>query len=205
MESVNTTHIGVGPVTIKRAADIAFVVGTLPVTLLATLLIAIAIKLDTPGPVFFVQERVGYRGRPLWVIKFRTMRVNQSLPDAAFTLANDPRVTRVGRWLRVRRLDELPQFWNVLKGEMSLIGPRPEQRKLAERFATSIPSYVDRYLVKPGITGWAQVMQGYVDSEAGTYEKLAYDRYYVQNASIQLDWKILRRTARVILTGAGAR
>jgi len=189
----------------KRALDLLIVVGTAPLTLPIVLFTAVAIKLDTPGPLFFTQQRIGQRGRPFRMVKFRSMRVDDGQQGARFAGERDDRVTRVGQFIRRARIDELPQFWNVLKGEMSVIGPRPEQVEFVERFEASIPFFGYRHLVKPGITGWAQVHYGYAASEDDTRHKLEYDLYYAKYCSIWLDLVIIFRTFRTILTGDGAR
>ena len=190
---------------VKRFMDIVLVLVSLPITVPLMFIIALLIKLDSRGPVLFIQDRVGQGGRPFRMVKFRTMRTDAERGGAKFAKEADGRVTRLGRWLRKFRLDELPQFWNVLKGEMSLIGPRPEQVKFAEEFAKEIPYYNYRHLVKPGITGWAQVMHGYAAGKEETQEKLEYDLYYVKYLSFWLDLLIIAKTIRTILTGFGAR
>ena len=190
---------------VKRFIDIVLVLVSLPITMPLMSMIALLIKLDSRGPILFIQDRVGQGGRPFRIVKFRTMRTDAERGGAKFAKEADDRVTRLGRWLRKFRLDELPQFWNVLKGEMSLIGPRPEQVKFAEEFAEEIPYYNYRHLVKPGITGWAQVMHGYAAGKEETREKLEYDLYYVKYLSLWLDLLIVAKTIRTILTGFGAR
>ncbi|MFM9816811.1 UNVERIFIED_CONTAM: exopolysaccharide biosynthesis polyprenyl glycosylphosphotransferase [Spiribacter pallidus] len=189
----------------KRGFDVATVVVTAPLTGPLILLIALAIRADSPGPVFFTQQRIGQGGRLFRMVKFRSMRADVASAKAQFAGQGDDRITRVGQVIRRLRIDELPQFWNVLKGEMSIIGPRPEQVDFAKRFESSIPFYGYRHLVKPGISGWAQVMQGYADSEAGTRDKLEYDLYYAKHCSFWLDMLIGIRTFRILLTGEGAR
>ena len=190
---------------VKRAMDIFLVFLSLPVTLPVMLFVALLIKLDSPGPVLFIQERMGQGGRPFRMVKLRTMRADAERDGAKFARDGDHRVTRVGRWLRKVRLDELPQFWNVLKGEMSLIGPRPEQVPFARQFAEEIPYYSYRHLVKPGITGWAQVTQGYAAGKEETQKKLEHDLYYVKHLSFWLDFLIALKTIRTIVTGFGAK
>ncbi len=189
----------------KRVLDVGVVLVTAPVSVPVGLLVAIAIKLGSPGPLFFVQERVGQRGKRFRMIKFRSMRTDAENEGARFAARTDERITRVGSFLRQTRIDELPQFWNVLKGEMSVIGPRPEQPDFVTSFEASIPFYGYRHLVKPGITGWAQVHFGYAASEEDTRNKLEYDLYYARHCSIWLDLAIIFRTFRTIFTGDGAR
>ncbi len=187
---------------IKRGMDILFVLLATPFALPIVLLFAALIKLETPGPAFFFQERVGLHGRNFQVIKLRSMGVNAEKNGAQWATKNDPRVTKVGAFIRKTRIDELPQLLNVLKGEMSLIGPRPERPVFTEKFSKEIPGFKDRLQVKPGITGWAQVNGGY---DITPREKLELDRYYIQHMSFWLDVKILFKTVKVCLTGDGAR
>jgi exopolysaccharide biosynthesis polyprenyl glycosylphosphotransferase len=166
-------------------------------------LIAIAIKLDSPGPVFFVQNRVGLRGRPLRLLKFRTMHpVDRSTSE--WVADNCDRITRVGRWLRRYRLDELPQLVNVLRGEMNLVGPRPHPVSNLDLFKENIPYYWLRSLVRPGLTGWAQVRQGYANGLEEETEKMRHDLYYIKHMSAWLDLRILFSTVQTILAGQGS-
>jgi len=196
---------GRGPyVKSKRIVDSLLVLLTAPLTLAFGILIAIAIRLDSPGPVIFSQRRIGRDGKPFILYKFRTMRDG---PDdkPRFARKEDDRLTRVGRLLRRMRVDELPQLWNVLRGDLSLVGPRPEQGEFVERFSNTIPFYTHRHLVRPGLTGWAQVNFGYADSEADTVEKLSYDLYYVKYVSPWLDLEVMGRSVWTVLSGFGAR
>ncbi|SDC21678.1 exopolysaccharide biosynthesis polyprenyl glycosylphosphotransferase [Cupriavidus sp. YR651] len=188
----------------KRVLDLSAVLCLAPVALPASLLTALAIRLESPGPVLFRQTRVGLFGNPFTMLKFRSMGVQRDAP-AQFASRLDPRITRVGRVIRKYRLDELPQLWNVLVGDMSLIGPRPEQVPMVDEFAETIPYYPYRHLVRPGLSGWAQVQQGYVGSHAETVTKLSYDLYYVKHCSFALDLLICVKTVRTLLTGYGAR
>lgn len=194
---------------IKRLIDLVSVVALAPILLLIGTAIAFVVKLDSPGPVFFIQHRRGYRGRTFRMIKFRTMTHRDSAGDdaraAAITVAGDQRVTRVGRFLRRCRLDELPQVWNVLLGEMSWIGPRPEALALSAWYRDQLPFYAYRHIVRPGITGWAQVNQGHVADLEGVFDKLQYDFYYIKNYSAWLDLLIVWRTGFTMLSGFGAR
>jgi lipopolysaccharide/colanic/teichoic acid biosynthesis glycosyltransferase len=189
----------------KRGFDLATVIVTAPLVGPLIVLIGLAIRIDSPGPVFFSQQRVGQGGKLFRMVKFRSMRADAELSGAQFAGEGDDRITRIGRVLRRLRIDELPQFWNVLKGDMSVIGPRPEQVGFVEHFQASIPFYGYRHLVKPGISGWAQVTQGYAGSEAETRDKLEYDLYYAKYCSFWLDMLIGIRTFRVLITGDGAR
>jgi exopolysaccharide biosynthesis polyprenyl glycosylphosphotransferase len=188
----------------KRTADFILVLFLLPVWLPLGLLVALAVKADSPGPALFSQIRTGLHGRPFRIYKFRSMR-HSTQARAQFAQANDPRITRLGRFLRRSRLDEIPQLWNVLQGHMSLIGPRPEQAQFVHQFAQQIPSYPYRHLVRPGLTGWAQVQQGYAASADETAVKLSYDLYYVQHYSLAMDLLIILKTIQTVLTGRGAR
>jgi lipopolysaccharide/colanic/teichoic acid biosynthesis glycosyltransferase len=188
----------------KRLIDLTVVLATAPAWLPLGALVAVAVKLDSAGPAVFSQWRTGQHGRPFQIHKFRTMVV-QVQDKAQFAQVNDKRITRLGQFLRKSRLDEIPQLVNVLLGHMSLIGPRPEQHAFVNDFAVSIPSYPYRHLVRPGITGWAQVMQGYAASAEETSVKLSYDLYYVKHYSLALDLLIVAKTIRTVLTGFGAR
>ena len=189
----------------KRVLDTFLVLLAAPLVAAVCLLFAVAIKTDSRGPVIFKQFRIGLGGRPFTLYKFRTMRVGAGDGEARFARPGDDRLTRVGRLLRRIRLDELPQLWNVVTGDLALVGPRPEQGPFVERFSQSIPFYTHRHLVRPGITGWAQVNFGYADSEADTVEKLSYDLYYVKHLSPWLDLEILGRSVWTVLSGFGAR
>lgn len=173
------------------------------------LLIAGAVRLSSPGPSLFRQVRIGYQGRPFTIYKFRTMRVaDPNAPDAratAITQAKDTRITPLGRFLRTSRIDELPQLINVLRGEMSWIGPRPEAEVLSRWYEAEIPFYRYRHIVRPGIAGWAQVCQGHVAEVSEVRDKLFYDFYYIKNYSAWMDLLILVRTIRTMLTGFGSR
>jgi lipopolysaccharide/colanic/teichoic acid biosynthesis glycosyltransferase len=173
------------------------------------LAVALVIRLESPGPALFRQQRMGFRGRVFTCYKFRTMTVNQPAGDqgreAAMTKQGDPRITRIGRWLRRTRIDEIPQIINILRGEMSWIGPRPEALVLSQWYESELPFYRYRHIVIPGITGWAQVSQGHVSEVGDVHEKLQYDFYYIKNFSPWLDILILLRTIETMLTGSGAR
>ncbi|WP_298435925.1 TIGR03013 family XrtA/PEP-CTERM system glycosyltransferase [Geobacter sp.] len=190
----------------KRGVDICCaLVGSL-VVLPFVPLIVLAIKLDSPGPVIFAQERVGERGRLFYLYKFRTMRQDaESGTGAVWAQKNDPRVTRLGRFMRKSRIDELPQFINVLKGDMSLVGPRPERPEFVEKLNAVIPYYSERHYVKPGVTGWAQVRYPYGASVEDAVEKLRYDLYYIKNLSAVFDLMIILETVKVVLFQRGGR
>lgn len=194
---------------VKRAVDLVSALVAVPVLFLPLLLVALAIKLDSPGPVLFRQERMGYRGHPFRIFKFRTMQAKQDesidARDAAMTGDQDPRVTRLGRFLRRSRIDELPQILNIIAGDMSWIGPRPEAVPLSRWYEEEIPFYFYRHIVRPGITGWAQVNQGHVSDIEAVSAKLGYDFYYIQNFSAWIDVLITLRTISTMLNGFGAR
>jgi exopolysaccharide biosynthesis polyprenyl glycosylphosphotransferase len=189
----------------KRVGDLFLVLLTAPLALVMGLVIALAIRLDSRGPVIFKQRRIGKEGEPFTLYKFRTMHVHHEDGTPRFARHGDHRLTRVGRMLRKVRLDELPQLWNVVRGDLSLVGPRPEQGPFVERFSDTIPFYTHRHLVRPGITGWAQVNFGYADNDADTIEKLSFDLYYVKHLSPWLDLEILGRSVWTVLSGYGAR
>ncbi len=191
---------------IRRAADIGFALALLVVAAPMMLLAAVAIKLDSRGPVFYRQERVGRDGHGFMLVKFRSMtRDAEAGRGPCWAAERDERVTRVGRFIRRVRIDELPQLFNVLRGEMSMIGPRPERPHFVARLAEVIPGYRDRAYVKPGITGWAQVNFPYGASIEDARMKLAYDLYYVKHRSVFLDLLILLSTLRVVLFQEGSR
>ncbi|WP_253581851.1 sugar transferase [Deinococcus sp. HSC-46F16] len=193
-----------GYMPVKRALDVAV---TLLLPVLLPLMGAVALVVLASGgrPVLFWQERIGLGGRPFRLVKFRTMTRDSERGGAAFARQGDARIIPGGAFLRKFRLDELPQFYNVLRGEMSIIGPRPEQFAFAADLEESIPLYATRHWVRPGITGWAQVTQGYTDSVDQLHEKLQYDFYYVKHLSPQLDLLIVWKTILTVLTGFGAR
>jgi exopolysaccharide biosynthesis polyprenyl glycosylphosphotransferase len=167
------------------------------------LLVAAAIKLDSTGKIFYSQLRTGQNGKLFKVYKFRSMYENAEKGGAKWADLRDNRITRIGYWLRILRIDELPQLWNVLKGEMSLIGPRPERPEFDAKLKDVIPHYEMRYLIKPGISGWAQVLYPYGASVEDAYEKLAYDLYYIKNYSLWLDMVIFFKTIAVVVGGNG--
>ena len=189
----------------KRLLDVATVIALAPLWLPLAAGVALAVRFDSKGPALYSQPRVGRDGQVFTLWKFRSMVHGLQAPGVHFAQADDPRITRVGRLLRRSRLDELPQLFNVLMGHMSLIGPRPEQTVFVRDFATTIPSYPYRHLVRPGLTGWAQVQQGYADSADTTRIKLSYDLYYVAHYSLALDLLIAAKTVKTVCTGFGAR
>jgi exopolysaccharide biosynthesis polyprenyl glycosylphosphotransferase len=187
---------------IKRLMDILMALTGLILTIPVLLFFCIAIKLETPGPAFYFQERVGRNGKYFKVIKLRSMGVDAEKKGAQWADKNDPRVTRIGAFIRKTRIDEIPQLFNVLQGDMSMIGPRPERPIFTAQFNEDIPGFVNRLAVKPGVTGWAQVNGGY---DITPKEKLKLDLFYIENRSLLLDLKIIVRTVLIVLTGEGAR
>lgn len=189
----------------KRWFDVCAVLLTAPLWLSVILITGVFIKLESRGPAFFTQERVGQRNKKFKVYKLRSMRNDPQEDKPQFALSDDKRITNVGRFIRKTRIDEIPQFINVLKGDMSIIGPRPEQLAFVTQFEKEIPFYPYRHVVRPGITGWAQVMQGYADCADDTRVKIEHDFYYIKHFSLWLDILIVVKTIRTILTGFGAR
>jgi sugar transferase (PEP-CTERM system associated) len=189
----------------KRVVDIAFSLLGLLVSLPLTLLSAIIIKLESKGPVIYVQERVGQQGAVFNILKFRSMYQNSEKDGAVWATKNDPRVTRFGQFIRSVRIDEIPQMVNVLKGDMSFVGPRPERPFFVEKLAEDIPFYNIRHCIKPGITGWAQVCYPYGASVADSLRKLEYDLYYMKNISAVMDILIIFKTIKTVLFKIGSR
>lgn len=188
---------------VKRLFDIVLSLIAMPFVLVLTVIFVPIIKLDTPGSAFFIQERVGADGRPFRLIKFRSMfESDDPKRDQVWTEENDPRITKVGQFIRKYRIDEFPQFINVLKGDMSIVGPRPETVYLTNKFSNENPQFRLRTLVKPGITGLAQVNGGY---DLNPHEKVEFDIEYIRNLSIRQDIKILLQTVGVVLFGRGVR
>lgn len=189
---------------LKRLSDIFISLLILMVTLPLNILVALAIKLDSRGPVFFKQERSGMGNKNFNIYKFRSMSQDaEKHTGPVWSQKDDPRVTRVGKLIRKLRIDEIPQMFNVLKGEMSLVGPRPERPYFVEQLSEQIPYYKRRLKVRPGITGWAQVKHKYDESIEDVKVKLRYDLFYIENMSLRMDIKILARTILVILFGKG--
>ncbi len=188
----------------KRIIDFTLTALTLPLWLLIGGIAWLLVRLDTRGAAIYAQRRVGRGGREFTLYKFRTMVVGAETNGPQFAVRNDARITRSGRWLRRFRMDEIPQLWNVLKGDLSLVGPRPERPEFTDGFERRIPFYGQRHLVRPGVTGWAQVNYGYADDEAQTIDKLTYDLYYVKHMSVWLDLTVLGKSMWTVLSGFGA-
>lgn len=194
---------------IKRGLDLVATLAALPLLAPVLVLACIAIRLESAGPAIYRQERMGFRGKPFTMYKLRSMHIGTESGfadrDAAITRDNDRRVTRCGRFLRRYRIDELPQVFNILKGEMSWIGPRPEALALSAWYESELPFYRYRHIVRPGITGWAQVKLGHVAQVDQVMEKLHYDFYYIRNFSVWLDILIVASTVRTVIWGFGAK
>ena len=189
----------------KRWLDIVSSALSLILSLPLCLFVALAIKLDSSGPVFYRQDRVGQDGKTFTMLKFRSMRNDAEENGPKWAAINDDRITRVGRFIRKYRLDEIPQMINVLKGDMSFIGPRPERPIFVDKFAKEIPYYPQRHVVRPGISGWAQIRYPYGASKEDALEKLKYDLYYIRHFSIFFDISIILETGKVVLLGKGSR
>ncbi|MDZ7592183.1 MAG: TIGR03013 family XrtA/PEP-CTERM system glycosyltransferase [Rubrivivax sp.] len=197
---------GLGRTMVKRVFDIVSASVLIALASPIMLVAALAIKLDSRGPVLYRQERTGLDNKPFQVVKFRSMRTDAEKDgQPRWATSGDDRITRVGRLLRVSRIDELPQLFSVLKGDMSLVGPRPERPYFVEQLTREIPFYAVRHSVKPGVTGWAQVRYQYGSTVEDSQEKLQYDLHYVKNHTLWLDLQILVETVHVVLTGKGAR
>jgi exopolysaccharide biosynthesis polyprenyl glycosylphosphotransferase len=190
----------------KRLGDVVASLGLLILTLPIFILAIIMIKRDSKGPIFFTQERLGQNRTKYRIIKFRSMVHNaEEKSGPVWATEEDDRITRVGKIIRKYRIDELPQLLNVLKGDMSLVGPRPEREFFVKELEKRIPYYAVRFTVKPGITGWAQVSYRYGASEEDTVEKLNYDLFYIKNLSFVIDLLVILRTVKIVLFGKGAR
>lgn len=191
--------------TAKRRFDIGLIIFFAPLIVPLMLVTALLIRLESKGSIFFWQKRIGYQGKVFNMLKFRSMSIDSEKDGSQFAKNGDARITRFGAFIRKMRIDELPQLWNILRGEMSLIGPRPEQVVFVDEYILSIPNYMARHNVLPGITGLAQIKQGYVDDEDGTRTKLRYDLFYIKKVSFKLDMYIVFQTVYTMATGFGAR
>jgi len=198
--SLNNSRLHIRKV--KGVMDLLIAVAGIVLFLPLLLVAAVLIKLDSRGPVFYCQRRLGRERKEFSLVKLRTMREGaEDETGPTWATQDDPRVTRVGRWLRKYRIDEAPQLYNVLRGEMSLVGPRPERPVFVDQLRSKIPFYEERLMVRPGITGWAQVMYPYADDVAGAARKLQYDLFYIKHMSFWLDVLILLRTIRIVVLG----
>lgn len=189
--------------TTKRGLDVITSIPFAILTLAVTPFVAAAIKATSPGPVFFTQDRVGKHGKTFRIVKFRTMRTDAEKDGAQFATMGDTRVTPIGRMLRKTRIDELPQIWNVIKGDMSFVGPRPERPEFVEQLTRAMPYYALRHLTRPGLTGWAQVRFRYASSLEDNLVKLQYDLFYVKHRSLILDIAILLKTINTVIRQQG--
>ena len=187
----------------KRLMDIGFASFGALVSMPIMLIVAVMVKLESKGPIIYKQERTGKNGKSFTIFKFRTMSTDAEKNGAVWASVNDPRVTRIGNFLRKSRLDELPQFFNIIEGSMSFVGPRPERPEFNTNLATEIDFYDLRHLVHPGLTGWAQVMYPYGASIEDAREKLQYDLYYIKNHSVWLDISIILKTIKIVVMGKG--
>lgn len=189
--------------TARRAFNILMALIGIVLSLPLAILTALAIKLDSRGPIFYTQERIGKNGEPFTIIKFRSMRTDAEKDGPQWSGTGDPRITRVGRFIRATRLDEIPQFINVLRGDLSFVGPRAERKFFVDQLSQQIPFYEQRHLVEPGLTGWAQVNYGYGSTVGDAIEKFQYDLYYIKNASLLFDIWILLKSVKIVLLGRG--
>lgn len=188
---------------LKRAVDIVAALLLAVVTLPIIVIASVAVKLETPGKAFYRQERLGLLGKPIYITKIRSMYDGaEKKSGAMWAQKNDTRITKVGKFIRQTRIDELPQIWNVLKGDMSFIGPRPERPEFTKQFMIEYPGFHERLSITPGLSGWAQVTGGY---EMTPGEKMQADIFYINNVSLMLDVKIVVKTLKVVITGDGAR
>lgn len=187
----------------KRVLDITLAIPFASLTILVTPIVALLVKTTSPGPLFYTHERIGKHGKRFLIWKFRTMKQDAEMSGAQFATKNDPRITTVGKILRGLRIDELPQLWNVLRGDMSFVGPRPERPEFAEQLTQRMPYYALRHLTRPGLTGWAQVRYRYASSIDDSLVKLQYDLYYVKHRSLILDAAILLKTINTVLRSQG--
>lgn len=182
----------------KRAFDLVIAVPALIISIPFLIVIGILIRLDSPGPVLYSQRRIGRDGDRFTIYKLRSMSNDAESAGAKYAVVNDPRVTRIGRWLRKTRIDEIPQLWNVIRGEMSIIGPRPERPENEQMLEDAIPGFHMRTVVQPGLTGWAQICAPYANTTDQSSKKLEFDVYYIRNASNRLDLQIAIRTLLVM-------
>lgn len=201
--TTNTDRMPDWQVSTKRILDIVASTCAIIILIPVYILLAIAVKLSSKGPIFFTQERVGKNKKPFRIIKFRTMYVNSESNGPQLSSSNDNRITKVGKFLRKTRLDEFPQFWNVLVGDMSLVGPRPERQFYIDQISKHDPQYLYLHKVRPGITSWGQVKFGYAENVEQMVQRMKYDLLYIRNMSIALDFKIMFYTIAIIFKGKG--
>ncbi len=200
---ISSDHMPQWEKSAKRAFDIVFSICALTLGSPIYVTLAILVKTSSKGPIFFLQERIGIHGKPFFIIKFRTMYVDAEKMGPALSKNNDPRITKTGRILRKTRLDELPQFWNVLKGDMSVVGPRPERQFYIKQIVEKAPQYYYLQKVKPGVTSWGQVKYGYAENVEEMIARLKFDLIYMENRSLLVDFKIIVHTILIVLQGRG--
>ena len=200
---VNSNVMPVWQRTFKRFIDITVSVIAIIVLMPMYILLALLVKFSSPGPIFFTQERIGKNGRPFKIIKYRTMVVDAEKAGPQLSSSNDPRITKIGRFMRKTRLDEFPQFFNVLIGEMSLVGPRPERQFYIDKIAKIEPQFLELTKVRPGITSWGQVKYGYAENVEQMLDRMKFDLLYLKNRTISLDFKIMLYTILIIFKGTG--
>lgn len=186
----------------SRILDIILSIIGLIISIPIIIVFGLLIKKEDDGPIFYKQDRLGKDGKIIFIYKLRSMKINSEKNDSLWTEKNDPRVTNIGKFIRKSRIDEIPQFFNILKGDMSMIGPRPERPNLTMEFNERIPGFINRLVIKPGLTGYAQVNGGY---DISVEDKIEKDLYYIKNRNLFLDISILLKTIKVVLTGEGAR
>lgn len=186
----------------SRILDIIVSIIGLIISIPIIIVFGLLIKKEDDGPIFYKQDRLGKDGKIIFIYKLRSMKINSEKNDSLWTEKNDPRVTNIGKFIRKSRIDEIPQFFNILKGDMSMIGPRPERPNLTMEFNERIPGFINRLVIKPGLTGYAQVNGGY---DISVEDKIKKDLYYIKNRNLFLDISILLKTIKVVLTGEGAR
>ena len=186
----------------SRILDIILSIIGLIISIPIIIVFGLLIKKEDDGPIFYKQDRLGKDGKIIFIYKLRSMKINSEKNDSLWTENNDPRVTNIGKFIRKSRIDEIPQFFNILKGDMSMIGPRPERPNLTMEFNERIPGFINRLVIKPGLTGYAQVNGGY---DISVEDKIKKDLYYIKNRNLFLDISILLKTIKVVLTGEGAR
>ena len=200
---VNSEVMPVWQRSVKRAIDIVASLVSLLVFTPMFIVLAVLVKTSSSGPVFFLQERIGKNGRPFQIIKFRTMVVNAEASGPQLSSSNDPRITSIGSFMRKTRLDEFPQFYNLLVGDMSLVGPRPERQFYIDQIVKIEPQYLELNQVRPGITSWGQVKYGYAENVDQMLDRMKFDLLYLKNRSLSLDIKIMLYTILIIFRGSG--